>query len=89
MREGEAAVCRTPRPAVTSSGQGATARGWLVPAHGRRGAAPYGHRRYLMDPAVSPDTTFRSISAKRTMTGIVAITEPANRLCQSTWYWPM
>jgi hypothetical protein len=42
-----------------------------------------------MEPAVRPLTTLRSMRAKSAMTGMVAMTEPANRCCRSTWYWPM
>ena len=43
---------------------------------------------YLMEPAVRPPTTFPSIKANRMITGMVAITEPANKWPQSTEYWP-
>ena len=49
---------------------------------GRRG-------HYLIDPAVRPLTTRPSITANRMITGIVAITAPANRCPQSIEYSPM
>ena len=44
---------------------------------------------YLIEPAVRPPTTLPSMKANRMITGMVAITEPANRWPQSTEYWPM
>ncbi|GHE50737.1 hypothetical protein GCM10018771_35270 [Streptomyces cellulosae] len=39
-------------------------------------ARPAGH---FTEPAVSPDTTWRSMKAKSTTTGTIAITDAANR----------
>ncbi len=46
-------------------------------------------RTYLIDPAVRPLTTRPSMNANSTITGIVAMTAPANRWPQSIEYWPM
>ncbi len=34
---------------------------------------------YFTEPAVGPDTTWRSMKAKSTTTGTIAITDAANR----------
>ena len=44
---------------------------------------------YLIDPAVRPPTTFPSMKANSTITGIVATTQPAKTCPQSIEYWPM